>query len=84
MSTNFDLSQLNDEIINETAKGDLFINLDTYLENPEELLNPLMNSSFDYLDGALYLAEFIDYKIIKEINCNECIGLIETFHFPNI
>ena len=76
MSTNFDLSQLNGWIINETAKGDVFINLDTYLENPEELLNSLTNSSSHYLDGALYVAESIDYKIKKEINCNECIGLI--------
>ena len=43
---------------------------------PEELLNSLTNSSSHYLDGALYVAESIDYKIKKEINCNECIGLI--------
>ena len=70
------MSQLNSEIINETAKGDLFINLDTYLENPEEFLNSLTNSSSDYLGGALYVAGYIAYKIKQEINCKECIGLI--------
>ena len=74
-NTNFDLSQLNSEIINETAKGDLFINLDTYLENLEEFLNSLTNSSTDYLGGALYVTGYIAYKIKQEINRKECIGL---------
>ena len=61
-STNFDLSQFDSKIINETAKGDQFINLDqsfTELARPDELLDK--PSSFSRLELEL------DIELIKKL-----------------